>query len=335
MMIANATGCSSIYGGSAPAVPYTVNAKGHGPTWANSLFEDNAEYGFGMVLALNARRDRLARLVEEAAAEASGELKETMTAWLAGKDDPEVSREAGDKMAKLLDPEQHKEILASRDLFTKKSVWVLGGDGWAYDIGYGGLDHVAAMNKDINVLVMDTEVYSNTGGQSSKATPTGSVAKFAASGKKTKKKDLGRMLMTYGYVYVASVAMGANKNQCLKAFLEAESYPGPSIIIAYAPCINQGLKKGMGKSQEEEKLAVESGYWPLYRYDPRLAAEGKNPFQLDMKEPSGDFQEFLMGEVRYASLHQSFPEEAKRLHAKLEAEYAERYQTYKKLAEDA
>ena len=334
MMIANATGCSSIYGGSAPAVPYTVNAKGHGPTWANSLFEDNAEYGFGMVLALNARRDRLARLVKEAAADdASGELRNAMQAWLDKRDDAEGSREAGDKMAELLDPSKHGEILSMRDLFTKKSVWVLGGDGWAYDIGYGGVDHVAAMNKDINILVVDTEVYSNTGGQSSKATPTGSVAKFAASGKKTKKKDLGRMLMTYGYVYVASVAMGANKNQCLKAFLEAESYPGPSIIIAYAPCINQGLKKGMGKSQEEEKLAVETGYWPLYRYDPRLAAEGVNPFQLDMKEPTGDFQDFLMGEVRYASLHQSFPEEAKKLHAQLEAEYAERYQVYKKLAE--
>jgi len=333
MMIANATGCSSIYGGSAPAVPYTVNEKGHGPTWANSLFEDNAEYGFGMVLALNARRDRLARLVEEAAAEASGKLKDATVAWLSGKDDAAASREAGDRMAGLLDPAKHGELLSMRDLFTKKSVWVLGGDGWAYDIGYGGLDHVAAMNKDINVLVVDTEVYSNTGGQSSKATPTGSVAKFAASGKKTKKKDLGRMLMTYGYVYVASVAMGANKNQCLKAFLEAESYPGPSIIIAYAPCINQGLKKGMGKSQEEEKLAVEAGYWPLYRYDPRLAAEGKNPFQLDMKDPTGDFQDFLMGEVRYASLVQSFPDEAARLHAKLEEEYKERYLTYKAMAE--
>jgi pyruvate-ferredoxin/flavodoxin oxidoreductase len=333
MMIANATGCSSIYGGAAPAVPYTVNERGHGPTWANSLFEDNAEYGFGMVLALNARRDRLARLVEEAVAEASGELKDAMQAWLDGKDDAAASREAGDRMAKLLDPAKHEEILASRDLYTKKSVWVLGGDGWAYDIGYGGLDHVAAMNKDINVLVVDTEVYSNTGGQASKATPTGSVAKFAASGKKTKKKDLGRMLMTYGYVYVASVAMGANKNQCLKAFLEAESYPGPSIIIAYAPCINQGLKKGMGKSQEEEKLAVEAGYWPLYRYDPRLAAEGKNPFQLDNKEPTGDFQEFLMGEVRYASLHQTFPDEAKKLNAQLQKEYEERYETYRQMAE--
>jgi len=333
MMIANATGCSSIYGGSAPAVPYTVNEAGHGPTWSNSLFEDNAEYGFGMRLALQARRARLVRLVEEAIAEASDELKDAMNAWLEARDDGEKSREAGDKLAKLLDPAKHSEILLARDLFTKKSVWIMGGDGWAYDIGFGGLDHVVAMNRDVNVLIMDTEVYSNTGGQASKATPTGSVAKFAASGKKTKKKDLGRMLMTYGYVYIASVAMGANKNQCLKAFLEAESYPGPSIIIAYAPCINQGLKRGMGKSQDEEKIAVETGYWPLYRFDPRLAAEGKNPFQLDSKEPAGNFQDFLMGEVRYASLKQSFPEEAARLHAQLESEYMERYQTYKKLAE--
>ncbi len=339
MLIGNATGCSSIYGGSAPAVPYCVDKDGHGPAWANSLFEDNAEYGFGMRLALSARRDRLARLIEEAAASGvSADLKATMTDWLTGKDEAKASREAGDRMAELLEAEagsneQLREILSMRDLFTKKSVWAIGGDGWAYDIGYGGLDHVAAMNKDVNVLVLDTEVYSNTGGQSSKATPTGSVAKFAASGKKTKKKDLGRMLMIYGYVYVASVAMGANKNQCLKAFLEAESYPGPSVIIAYAPCINQGLKKGMGKSQEEEKLAVEAGYWPLYRFDPRRAAEGKNPFQLDAKEPSGNFQDFLMGEVRYASLHQTFPEEAKRLHAKLEKEYKERYETYKEMAE--
>jgi len=339
MLIGNATGCSSIYGGSAPAVPYCVDKDGHGPTWANSLFEDNAEFGFGMRLALSARRDRLARLIEEAAASGvSADLKVAMTDWLAGKDEAKASRAAGDRMAKLLEAEagsseQLREILSMRDLFTKKSVWAIGGDGWAYDIGYGGLDHVAAMNQDVNVLVLDTEVYSNTGGQSSKATPTGSVAKFAASGKKTKKKDLGRMLMIYGYVYVASVAMGANKNQCLKAFLEAESYPGPSVIIAYAPCINQGLKKGMGKSQEEEKLAVEAGYWPLYRFDPRRIAAGENPFQLDMKDPTGEFHEFLMGEVRYASLHQSFPEEAKRLHAKLEKEYKERYETYKQMAE--
>jgi len=340
MLIANATGCSSIYGGSAPAVPYCVNPDGHGPTWANSLFEDNAEYGFGMVLALNARRARLARLVSEAIEEdaASSELKATMRAWLDGKDDAELSKAAARSMRALLETESSAddklaEIHRMGDLLVKKSVWVIGGDGWAYDIGYGGLDHVAAMNRDINVLVLDTEVYSNTGGQSSKATPTGSVAKFAASGKKTKKKDLGRMLMTYGYVYVASVAMGANQNQCLKAFLEAESYPGPSVIIAYSPCINQGLKLGMSKSQEEEKLAVEAGYWPLYRFDPRLAEQGKNPFQLDMKDPSGNFRDFLMGEVRYASLHKEFPQEAERLHAQLEKEYAERYETYKKLAQ--
>jgi len=339
MLIGNATGCSSIYGGSAPAVPYCLNKDGHGPTWANSLFEDNAEFGFGMRLALSARRDRLARLIEEAIeGGVSTELKEAMTAWLAGKNDAAASREAGDRMAALLakgakDSDLLKEILSARDLFTKKSVWSIGGDGWAYDIGYGGVDHVAAMAQDVNILVLDTEVYSNTGGQSSKATPTGSVAKFAASGKKTKKKDLGQMLMIYGYVYVASVAMGANKNQCLKAFLEAESYPGPSVIIAYSPCINQGLKKGMGKSQEEEKFAVEAGYWPLYRFDPRQATEGKNPFQLDSKDPTGNFHDFLMGEVRYASLVQSFPDEAKRLHAKLEQEYKERWETYKRMAE--
>jgi len=338
MLIANATGCSSIYGGSAPSVPYCVNEKGHGPAWANSLFEDNAEFGFGMTLGLAARRDRLARLVSEAAGSgASAGLKEAMAVWLGGKDDAKASREAGDRMAALLEKEAKgnprlSEILGMRDLFTKKSVWVIGGDGWAYDIGYGGLDHVAAMNQDVNVLVLDTEVYSNTGGQSSKATPTGAVAKFAESGKKTKKKDLGRMLMTYGYVYVATVAMGANKPQCLKAFLEAESYPGPSVVIAYSPCINQGLKKGMGKSQEEEKLAAEAGYWPLYRFDPRLAAQGKNPFQLDSKDPTGDFRAFLMGEVRYASLVQSFPEEAKKLHAQLEAEFKDRWETYKKMA---
>ena len=338
MLIANATGCSSVYGGSPPAVPYCVNKDSHGPAWANSLFEDNAEFGFGMRLALSARRDRLARLIEEAiAGGVSPELKEAMTAWLAGKDNAAASREAGDRMAALLTQgakgqDLLQEILSMRDLFTKKSVWSIGGDGWAYDIGYGGVDHVAAMAQDVNILVLDTEVYSNTGGQSSKATPMGSVAKFAASGKKTRKKDLGRMLVNYGYVYVASVAMGANKNQCLKAFLEAESYPGPSIIIAYAPCINQGLKEGMGRSQEEEKLAVDTGYWLLYRYNPLLKAKGKNPFILDSKEPTGDFHEFLMGEVRYSSLVKTFPNEARCLHKQLEEEYVERYQEYKRLA---
>ena len=341
MLVANATGCSSIYGGSAPSVPYCINADGHGPAWANSLFEDNAEYGFGMTLAMKARRNRLARLATEAAAgPVSPALKDVLLAWVAGKDDATASRAAGDALAALLAKEAEGdpalgEILTMRDLFTKKSVWVIGGDGWAYDIGYGGLDHVAAMAEDVNVLVLDTEVYSNTGGQSSKATPTGSVAKFAESGKKTKKKDLGRMLMAYGYVYVATVAMGANKQQCLKAIAEAESYPGPSVVIAYSPCINQGLKKGMGKSQEEEKLAVEAGYWPLYRFDPRLAAEGKNPFQLDSKEPTGNLQDFLMGEVRYASLIQSFPDEAKKLQAQLAVDVKERWEIYKRLAEGA
>jgi len=339
MLIANATGCSSIYGGSAPAAPYCVNKDGYGPAWGNSLFEDNAEYGFGMNLAMQARRDHLARLVTDAiGGNVSAEIKAALSDWLASKDIAEGSRVAGERLVSLLkrgtgSNDILKQILSMKDLLTKKSIWIFGGDGWAYDIGYGGLDHVLAMNKDVNVLVMDTEVYSNTGGQSSKATPTGSVAKFAASGKKTKKKDLGRMFMSYGYVYVASVAMGANMNQCLKAFLEAEAYPGPSIVISYAPCINQGLKKGMGKTQEEEKLAVQVGYWPLYRYNPLLKAQGKNPFQLDAKEPTGDFHEFLMGEVRYSSLVKSFPDEAKKLHARLEEEYMERYQEYKKLAE--
>lgn len=339
MLIANATGCSSIYGGSAPAVPYCVNEHGHGPTWANSLFEDNAEFGFGMRLAMQARRDYLSRVVKQAIdSNLSDNIKEALKEWLSGKDSAEESRAAATRLIPLLESDAAnndllKQILSMKDLLIKKSIWIVGGDGWAYDIDYGGLDHVMAMGKDVNALVLDTEVYSNTGGQSSKATPTGSVAKFAASGKKTKKKDLGRMFMTYGYVYVASVAMGANMNQCLKAFLEAESYPGPSILIAYAPCINQGLSKGMQNTQEEEKQAVKVGYWPLYRYDPRLQEQGKNPFQLDSKEPRGDFQEFLMGEVRYSSLVKSFPEEAKKLHARLEEECNQRYKEYQKLAE--
>jgi len=339
MIIANATGCSSIWGGSAPSVPFTINEKGHGPSWANSLFEDNAEYGFGMVLATIQRRNKLADLVKTAIDEnkVSGDLKEAFKGWLDNKDYAEKSKEFGDKIkAGLKDNHDDfvlNEIWESRTILTKKSIWSVGGDGWAYDIGYGGLDHVLAMGEDINVLVFDTEVYSNTGGQSSKATPIGSVAKFAASGKKTKKKDLGLMAMTYGYVYVASVAMGANKNQCLKAIKEAESYPGPSLIIAYAPCINHGIKKGMGKTQEEEKLAVESGYWPLYRYDPRLANEGKNPFQLDSKEPDGSIRDFIMGEVRYNVLTRSFPKEAERLHKKLAEDVSARYKKYKKMAE--
>ncbi len=339
ILIGNATGCSSIYGGSAPSCPFAVNKDGHGPAWANSLFEDNAEYAFGMKLAHDQRRDRIAVLIRKALEKGvSADLKAAMESWIEGMNDPDKSKEFGGKMAALLEKgagkdETLKAILDMGDMFTKKSIWAIGGDGWAYDIGYGGLDHVMAMNQDVNILVLDTEVYSNTGGQSSKATPTGSVAKFAASGKKTSKKDLGAMMMTYGYVYVASIAMGANKNQALKAFLEAEAYPGPSIIIAYSPCINHDVRKGMGKSQEEEKLAVESGYWPLYRYNPLRTLEGKNPFQLDSKEPTGDLHEFLMGEGRYARLTLEFPEEAKRLHAKLIEEFKERYKKYKALAE--
>jgi pyruvate-ferredoxin/flavodoxin oxidoreductase len=338
MLVGNATGCSSIYGGSAPSCPFAVNRKGHGPAWANSLFEDNAEYAFGMVLATDQRRDRVADKVREALKKGvSSDLKSAMEEWLSSMHDAEKSREAGNRMADILLKEAKgnallTEILGMRDLFTKKSIWAVGGDGWAYDIGFGGLDHVLAMNQDINILVLDTEVYSNTGGQSSKSTPTGSVAKFATSGKKTMKKDLGAMAMTYGYVYVASVAMGANKVQCLKAFLEAESYPGPSLIIAYSPCINHGIRKGMGKSQEEEKLAVECGYWSLYRNDPRLTQQGKNPFQLDSKEPKSDIREFLRGEVRYASLETTFPEEAKVLHARLANEVRDRWEKYKRMA---
>ncbi len=339
MIIANATGCSSIWGGSAPAVPFTVNKDGHGPAWANSLFEDNAEYGFGMVLATIQRRAKLADLIKQVVDEnkCSAELKEAFNGWLENKDDAEKSKDYGDKIKSLLkenhDDDLLNQIWESHNLLTKRSIWSVGGDGWAYDIGYGGLDHVLAMGEDINILVLDTEVYSNTGGQSSKATPIGSVAKFAASGKKTKKKDLGLMAMTYGYVYVASVAMGASKNQLMKALKEAESYPGPSLIIAYAPCINHGIRAGMGKSQNEEKLAVESGYWPLYRYDPRLADEGKNPFQLDYKEPDGTLRDFIMGEVRYNTLTRSFPDEAKRLHKKLEEDVNARYKKYKNMAE--
>jgi len=337
MLVANATGCSSIWGGSAPSVPFTTNEKGFGPAWANSLFEDNAEYGFGMALGTMQRREKLADLITHGLEKTSGDLKTAFTEWLDDMYDAEESKSAAEKIKALL--EKHhadpllQEIWESCDMLTKKSIWCIGGDGWAYDIGYGGLDHVIAMNEDVNLLVFDTELYSNTGGQSSKATPIGSIAKFAESGKKTKKKDLGLIAMSYGYVYVASVSMGANKNQFLKAVKEAESYRGPSLIIAYAPCINHGIKAGMGKTQEEEKRAVESGYWPLYRYDPRLVSEGKNPFQLDCGEPNGTIHDFLMGEVRYAALTKTFPGEAERLHKKLEEQVVARYKMYKAMAE--
>jgi pyruvate-ferredoxin/flavodoxin oxidoreductase len=334
MIIGNATGCTSIWGGSVPAIPYCVNKDGFGPTWGNSLFEDPSEFTYGMFLGALQRRRKLVDLVQEALqTDIAKQVKDAMQGWLDNMQDPEGSRKYGDQLKALL-PEYKDNSLLSEisdmsKLFTKKSYWIFLGDGAAYDIAYGGIDHVLATGEDINVMVYDTEVYSNTGGQSSKSTPTGSVAKFAASGKKTAKKDLGAMLMTYGYVYVASVAMGANKQQLIKALTEAESYNGPSLIVGYGPCINHGIKKGMGKSQEEEKLAVQSGYWPLYRYNPTLKAEGQNPFILDSREPDGNLQEFLAGEVRYASLQQSFPDEAKKLHTRLENEFNERYESYK------
>jgi len=337
MVIANATGCSSIWGASAPTTPYCTNKEGHGPAWGNSLFEDAAEFGFGLEMAASHRRDHLVELAKEAAKNETGKIKTALNGWVKGKDDAEESKITGDKLKAALKGTHKKalrEILSMADLFTKQSVWVFGGDGWAYDIGYGGLDHVIASGKDINLLVMDTEVYSNTGGQSSKATPMGSIAKFAAAGKGTAKKDLGRMAMTYGYVYVASVAMGANKQQFMKAIKEAEAYPGPSLIIAYAPCINQGIKKGMGKTQYEQKLAVDSGYWPLYRYNPDLVDEGKNPFILESKAPDGSLQDFLSGENRYAMLERFYPEQSKQYREQIEKDIETRYTALKHLASD-
>ncbi len=338
MTVANATGCSSIWGGSAPSTPYCTNKDGHGPAWASSLFEDAAEYGYGMMLATNNRRTILAKKIEKALeTDIPKDLKDAFKGWLESRNDADGSKTYGDRMKKLLPGHLDNSLLSAvyeeKDVFVKKSHWVFGGDGWAYDIGFGGLDHVLASGEDINILVMDTEVYSNTGGQSSKATPTGAIAKYAASGKKIGKKDLGRIAMTYGYIYVAAISMGANKNQTVKAFVEAEKYPGPSLIIAYAPCINQGIRKGMGKSQEEGKLAVESGYWPLYRYNPELIDQGKNPFNLDSKAPDGSLQEFLSGETRFAALEKSFPEESRRLRARLDQEVNDRYTILKMMAD--
>ncbi len=336
MMVANATGCSSIYGGSAPATPYCANKEGKGPAWANSLFEDNAEYGLGMAQGTNKLRERLQRLMTENLDAVNAETKAAFEAWLASYEDGSktvlTSKAVKDALANETAPVA-KEILALKDYLTKKSVWIFGGDGWAYDIGYGGLDHVIASGEDVNILVMDTEVYSNTGGQSSKSTPVGAVAKFAASGKRIRKKDLGLMATTYGYVYVAQVAMGANQAQYFKALKEAEAYPGPSLIIAYAPCINHGLRSGMGKSQSQESLAVESGYWHMWRFNPMLEEEGKNPFQLDSKEPDwSKFQNFLKSEVRYTSLMKSFPQVASELFEQSQKNAKWRYDSYKRLA---
>ncbi|MDR1568984.1 MAG: pyruvate:ferredoxin (flavodoxin) oxidoreductase [Oscillospiraceae bacterium] len=342
MLIANATGCSSIYGGSAPTCPYTVNEKGHGPAWANSLFEDNAEFGYGMNLAVQQRRAKLAGLVQELLDKHCQEWpdgKAACEAWLAGFEDADASRKASAELLSVIEGCKdcgcdadtiEKEIYANKDLLIKKSIWIIGGDGWAYDIGYGGLDHVLAQNEDVNILVLDTEVYSNTGGQASKSTPTGSVAKFAAAGKRTKKKDLGMMAMSYGYVYVAQVSMGANPAQLLKAVTEAEAYHGPSLIIAYAPCINHGIN--MTQTQSVGKRAVEAGYWPLYRYNPALTDDGKNPMSLDSKEPSASYQDFIKSEIRYQTLQKMFPEAAEKLFAKAEEDAAGRLASYKKLA---
>jgi pyruvate-ferredoxin/flavodoxin oxidoreductase len=339
MMVANATGCSSIWGASSPVSPYCRNSDGHGPAWGNSLFEDAAEYGLGMYDAYVQRRAQLTDAVNRALLlpDVPPALSEAMKKWLEGRDDAEKSRAEGDAVLEALAeadhaPEWHA-LWDMADLFAKKSFWVFGGDGWAYDIGYGGLDHVLASGADVNVLVLDTEVYSNTGGQASKATPLGSIAKFAAAGKRVKKKELGRMAMTYGYVYVASVSMGADMNQVIKAFKEAEAYKGPSLIIAYAPCINQGIRKGMGRSMEEAKLAVKTGYWPLYRFHPDWAEQGKNPFVLDCKAPDGTLEDFLLGENRYAQLQQTDPEEAAALREALIRQYQERYEELKRLAE--
>jgi len=342
MIIANATGCSSIFGGTFPTMPYCKNKQGQGPAWANSLFEDNAEYGFGMRLAVDANRKQLVDNIENllkagTTPELTQALQKSKQLWDSVEDEAKEAakavKQALPKALKLASDKTKPALAKISELqnqFVDKSVWSFGGDGWAYDIGYGGLDHVLASGKNINVLVLDTEVYSNTGGQASKATPTGSVAKFASSGKKTKKKDLGRMAMTYGYVYVAAVAMGANQNQCLKAFLEAEAYNGPSLVIAYAPCINHGID--MSRTQQEEKLAVDTGYWLLYRYNPALAEEGKNPLLLDSREPKIDYQAFLDNEIRYRTLVQQYPEQAKILFKKAAKEAKERYETYKKLA---
>jgi pyruvate-ferredoxin/flavodoxin oxidoreductase len=336
MIVANATGCSSIFGGSAPSTPYRANTEGKGVAWANSLFEDNAEYGFGLATGVNKNRERIMHMMEASMDAVKPATKEAFTEWIASMKDLDASRAATAKLLEALDKENHEvaaEILKLKQYLVKKSVWVFGGDGWAYDIGYGGLDHVIATGEDVNILVLDTEVYSNTGGQASKATPVGAVAKFAASGKKIRKKDLGMMAMTYGYVYVAQVSMGASQSQFLKALREAEAYNGPSVIIAYSPCINHGLRAGMGKSQNQGKFAVESGYWHLYRYNPLLEEEGKNPFILDSKEPQWDqFQSFLKSEVRYTSLQKSFPAEAAELFQAAQTNAKWRYDSYVRMA---
>ena len=336
MYIANATGCSSIWGGSMPSTPYTVNKKGQGPAWANSLFEDNAEFGLGMSLAQQSLRDRLKSKVEVLAAGSSKEEVKTaaeryLDTYVSGRENSGATS-ALVRALQTCDSAEAQDILKDKEFLSKKSQWIFGGDGWAYDIGFGGLDHVIASGEDVNILVFDTEIYSNTGGQSSKATPTGAIAQFAAAGKEVKKKDLAAIAMSYGYVYVAQIAMGADYNQTMKALVEAESYNGPSIVIAYAPCISHGIKGGMGTSQTEEKNAVAAGYWNMFRFDPRLTNEGKNPFQLDSKVPSASYQDFLKNEVRYSALSRQNPERAERLFANAEKNAVEKYEHLVKLS---
>ena len=339
-MVSNATGCSSIYSGSVPSTPYTTNEKGHGPAWANSLFEDFCEFGLGMELANEKMRARIQKAMEDAIAYEGtpAEYKEVFQAWIENQNDADKTKELAEQIIPMVEASKDKcpacaTIAGLSQFLVKRSQWIIGGDGASYDIGYGGLDHVIASGKNVNILVLDTEVYSNTGGQSSKATPLGAIAKFAASGKRVRKKDLGLMATTYGYVYVAQIAMGADQAQTLKALREAEAYDGPSLIIAYAPCINHGLKKGMGKSQAEEKAAVECGYWHLWRYNPALEAEGKNPFSLDSKEPDwSKFQDFLKGEVRFASVMKQYPTEAAELFKAAEDNAKWRLRSYKRLA---
>ena len=343
MMIANATGCSSIWGASAPSMPYCTDENGRGPAWSNSLFEDNAEFGYGLFLAQKQMREKIEHDMRALLQlDVDESLREAVVEWLDNMNDGSVSREKSEAVLREiedLNPNDDiiirlcQRIAEKKDYLVKKSVWALGGDGWAYDIGYGGLDHVLASGENINVLVFDTEVYSNTGGQASKSTPTAAIAKFAASGKRIRKKDLGKQAMSYGYVYVAQVGMGADKNQLMKAITEAESYDGPSLIICYAPCINHGLSKGMGKSQENIKDAVDCGYWQLYRYNPMLKEKGENPFILDSKEPNGKFKEFIMGQTRYSSLAKEFPQVADKLFELTEKQAMERYEDYKKLSE--
>jgi pyruvate-ferredoxin/flavodoxin oxidoreductase len=341
MMIANATGCTSIWAGSAPSTVYTKNAEGKGPAWANSLFEDNAEYGYGMAMAVKQIRNQIQVQMEALLAlDIADDVKAVLTGWIDTKNDADASKVSAKAVEALFGKSLGnaeadrilKDVEDNKDYLIKKSVWVIGGDGWAYDIGYGGLDHVLASGENINILVVDTEVYSNTGGQSSKSTPTAAVAKFAASGKKVKKKDLGMIASTYGYVYVAQCAMGADKNQFMKALIEAESYDGPSILIVYAPCVAHGLKCGMGKSQNRMQEAIDAGYWHLWRYNPLLALEGKNPFTLDSKEPKADFRNFLEGEIRYTTLMNQFPEMANELFKKAESDAKERYDSYVRMA---